>query len=98
MQVARLSGQLTSLGTFMMQALPPKPKTVQPSANGKRARSWLTVAFSLIMIAMTLSFISAFSVGFTIVLGSFVAFISFHYFVWGWWLGKMIQDEDGGDG
>jgi hypothetical protein len=59
--------------------------TSTKTENGSTIREWE-------------AFISAFSVGFTIVLGSFVAFISFHYFVWGWWLGKMIQDEDGGDG
>ena len=64
-------------------------------AESKRARNWLTVGFSLAAIVITLLFVSAFSVGFTIVLGMFVAVIAFHYFVWGWWLGKMLEDDDG---
>ncbi len=63
-------------------------------AAGGRARSLLTVTFSLIAVCLTMAFVSVFSIGFTIVIGIFVSFIAFHYLVWGWWLGALLRAEE----
>jgi len=75
-------------------ARPASPVT-PPSAQ--RGRSWLAVAFSLLAIALTLAVVSVFYAGFAIVLGCVVGFISFHYFVWGWWLGALLRAESAED-
>lgn len=78
----------------MTTPAPSAPQRPDPqAASGKRGRSWLVLLFSLTTLAVTLAFVSVFYVGFAMVLGCVVAFIGFHYFVWGWWLGPLLEAE-----
>ena len=54
----------------------------------------MTVGFTITAIVSMLAFVSVFSVGFTIVLGLIVGFVGLHYFIWGWWLGALLNEEE----
>ena len=72
----------------------PSPPQRSPEQTGKRSRGWLTIAFTIVSIILLLAFISAFSVGFTIVIGLLVGFVLMHYVLWGWWVKAVLADDE----
>lgn len=54
----------------------------------------MVIGFTVTAILSTLAFVSVFSVGFTIVLGSIIGFVGLHYFLWGWWLSGLLRDDE----
>ena len=77
-------------------SVPPKP--TKPPPPESQSNTALTTIFTLLLLA-------GFSVGLVLLsLGSILgpllllflvlpAVAMFHYLVWGWWLGKMINDS-----
>ena len=64
----------------------------------KPRRSMLSIllAFALLVVtSVVLSFLTLGSFGPVIAIGGIIFLvIGFHYVIWGWWLGKIIQDEE----
>jgi hypothetical protein len=76
----------------------PQMPSVRPvelsTVTGRRRGRFLVPLFALLAILFLLGAISVVSIGFTIVLAGILGFVTFHYLVWGWWLSKIIIDED----
>jgi hypothetical protein len=66
----------------------------ESSTSESRRGGFLVPLFAIVSIALILGLISVVSVGFTIVLGGIIGLIFFHYVVWGWWLSKIIIEEE----
>jgi len=54
------------------------------------------VLMLLVFLALIggLLLVSLFYAGAVIILGGVFLFVAMHYLVWGWWLGKIIHDEE----
>jgi hypothetical protein len=82
-----------------MSTLPVRPERPQPSAlPGEKPRggSWLTVLLAFMMAVAGLASLMVMPlVGYmpVIVLAVF-GFAALHYCTWGWWLSKIIRDEE----
>lgn len=79
-----------------MVPAPEKPTLARPPE--KKGGGWLSVAFttSAMMVLMTVLLLAPFGfIGRAFVVGGmlFVAITAFHYFVWGWWLPRVLRDE-----
>jgi hypothetical protein len=79
-----------------MPAMPEFP-TEEQVGRGRQRGGFLVVLFAVMAMALILAAISVVSVGFTIVLAGASCLILFHYLVWGWWLSKIIIEEEGSD-
>ena len=70
------------------------PRNHDPSRN----TATLLAVLALILAALGLMFLVAMVMpqvlGLVVVAGGFVFFCAFHYVVWGWWLGSVLQPED----
>jgi hypothetical protein len=74
-----------------MAELPPRPAPPPPRG------SWLSIVltgFVLMLAAIVLFVLSLGQLLPILVIGGLIFLATaFHYLVWGWWLGKMIQRE-----
>lgn len=73
--------------------MPEFPAQELSSKNARRG-GFLVPMFAVVTIALILGMISMVSIGFTIVLGGIIGLITFHYIIWGWWLSKIIIEEE----
>ncbi len=73
-----------------------RPK--RPPATSKQAASCLPIALAGTLLVMSLAVLFVLSIGLigpvVVVACLMFAMVGFHYVVWGWWLGAMIQKED----
>jgi hypothetical protein len=74
--------------------MPEFPEEEPASDGGRRRGGFLVVLFAVTSLVLILGAISVISVGFTIVLAGAVGLILFHYLLWGWWLSKIIIEEE----
>ena len=73
----------------------PKMPEMPPEPGAKPRRGGFFVAlFAFVAIGLILGLVFVISPGFTIVVAGVLGLIAFHYLVWGWWLSKMIIDEE----
>jgi hypothetical protein len=72
---------------------PPMPKP--PELPEKPRGSWLSIALAGMLGVVALIVLSFLTLGqmlpVAVIGGLIFAFVGFHYVVWGWWLGKLIQ-------
>ena len=80
-------------GQPRMPEMPEFPAEQVSSKDARRGK-YLVPMFAVVTLALILGMISMVSIGFTIVLGGIIGLIAFHYVVWGWWLSKIIIDEE----
>ena len=79
--------------------MPAPPKPTRPPEPQEKSNSALTTILTLLLLAGVFIGLALVSVG--SVLGALVllllvlpAIALFHYLVWGWWLGKMIDKAE----
>ena len=78
--------------------VPERPEFPSEEPSRSRRGGFLVLLFAVMALALILAAISVVSVGFTIVLAIGLCLILFHYVVWGWWLSKIIiEEENAGD-
>lgn len=77
--------------------LPEKPQRLEAADAQQVTRNrsnWMAVTFTIVALMIVLSIVSVIHVGMTFVLVGMVLLVGIHYITWGWWLGKIIiQDE-----
>lgn len=73
---------------------PDKPILDEKVSRGTSATKYLALGFCLLLVATLLLLPTGF-IGLSVVLGGglFLGVIAFHYFVWGWWLNRMLREE-----
>jgi hypothetical protein len=75
--------------------LPPRPSSPPPRG------SWLSLLLAAgagVVIFTALAFLTGGFLGLVLVVGGGVfAMAALHYLVWGWWLSKIIYDEEAAD-
>lgn len=82
----------------------PEPPLKPPTPSRPPEGSWLSILLVLMLLGTTLAILSFLTLGAmvgAIVLALMVlpGVVLFHYLLWGWWLGKMIeQDADAEEG
>jgi hypothetical protein len=86
----------------MVTRVPPPPKPPALPAEQEARGSWLSIFLTLLMCAaayIVLSFVTLNVFGPVLIIAGVVFLVvSFHYLVWGWWLGKVIRDAHEEDG
>ena len=76
----------------MKTTVPRRPEPNEP----RRSILSIVLAFVLLGVASAVLFLLTLgSFGQVIAIGGMIMLvIGFHYVVWGWWLGKIIRDEE----
>ncbi len=73
----------------------PDPILKPPEPPEKPRGSWLSITLAALLGVAALIVLSFLTLGQllpVVVIGGLIfAVIGFHYFVWGWWLGKLIE-------
>ena len=78
----------------MAGPLPQKPAGEKPKRG-----NWLTIPFVLVASTALMAALLVLPLGYigwTIVCGTFffMGVAAFPYFIWGWWLGKIVESEE----
>jgi len=72
---------------------PPQPRSVQ---TDNTLGSWIAIvlmALICIAIYVVLTFLTLGVFGPVLIVGGILfGIVAFHYFVWGWWLGRVIRE------
>ncbi len=82
----------------MPPEIPRRPElTAERPAKASSRGRYFIVLFSGFSLLLFLAFVSLFYAGFAIVVALAALLISFHYVVWGWWLGRVIHEAESSD-
>jgi hypothetical protein len=77
---------------------PQRPPTPSPDDKPRRS-NWLTVLLAFVLaIGGLVSLMVMPLVGYApVIILAVFGFAALHYFVWGWWLSKIIREEEADD-
>lgn len=80
--------------------VPPRPeRPPEPTADDRR--SWVPILLAMLVSLVILIVMFFLTGGFIVVVlfmaGLIAAVAGFHYFVWGWWLSRIIEREEHDD-
>ena len=75
---------------------PPTQLSRSSESPGKR-QSCLSIFFVALFLVAALVFLSMLTMGFAafalLIVAGIFGIAAFHYFVWGWWLSRIIEEE-----
>ena len=77
--------------------VPPRPeRPAEPTVENRK--SWVPIllaGLAAIVIGIVLFFLTGGFIVIVAIMGGLIAAVAgIHYFVWGWWLGRMIEREE----